>query len=138
MPVSTCTRPADRFGESSPEGCAWAEGVLKQLLGESFEALWQTLAETRSRFRAPAKRKALDDLMRYLGQRQEKVNYPAFRAAGLDIGSGPTESMCKSLSRRMKGIGMRWTACNAESVVALECLHQSDLWSAYWSTRLAA
>lgn len=54
--------------------------------------------------------------MRYLGQRQEKVNYPAFRAAGLDIGSGPTESMCKSLSRIMKVIGMRWTACNAESV----------------------
>lgn len=126
------------FGESSPDGRAWAEGALGQLLGGPFEALWQTLADTRSKLRAPAKREALDDLMRYLGQRQEKVNYPAFRAAGLDIGSGPTESMCKSLSRRMKGIGMRWTASNAESIVALEALHQSDLWSTYWSSRLAA
>ncbi len=76
--------------------------------------------------------------MRYLGERREKVDYAAFRAAGLDIGSGPTESMCKSLGRRMKGIGMRWTPANAESMVALEALHQSQLWPAYWSTRLAA
>jgi hypothetical protein len=126
------------FGESDAHGQAWVDKVLGQLSGRPFEDLWQTLLETRSKLRAPAKRKALDDLMRYLSQRQEKVNYPAFRAAGLDIGSGPTESMCKSLSRRMKGIGMRWTARNAESMVALEALHQSDLWSNYWSTRLAA
>jgi hypothetical protein len=126
------------FGESSPEGQVWTDRVLRQLSGEPFEDLWQTLAQTRSKLRSPAKRKAVDDLMRYLNQRQEKVNYSAFCAAGLDIGSGPTESMCKSLSRRMKGIGMRWTASNAESMVALEALHQSDLWSTYWSTRLAA
>jgi hypothetical protein len=126
------------FGESGTPGQGWVDKVLGQLSGGPFEELWQTLLDTRSKFRAPAKRKALDDLMRYLSQRQEKVNYPAFRAAGLDIGSGPTESMCKSLSRRMKGIGMRWTTGNAESMVALEALHQSNLWSIYWSTRLAA
>jgi len=126
------------FGESDAHGQAWADQVLGQLSDSPFQDLWQTLVDTRSKFRSPAKRKALDDLMRYLSQRQEKVNYPAFRAAGLDIGSGPTESMCKSLSRRMKGIGMRWTAQNAESMVALEALHQSNLWSAYWSKRPAA
>jgi len=126
------------FGESSPEGRTWTDRVLGQLSGSAFQDLWQTLVETRSKLRTPAKRQALDELMRYLSQRQEKVNYPAFRAAGLDIGSGPTESMCKSLSRRMKGIGMRWTSRNAESMIALEALHQSDLWSTYWSTRLAA
>jgi hypothetical protein len=46
--------------------------------------------------------------------------------------------MCKSLSRRLKGIGMRWTGKNAESMIALEGLHQSDLWPNYWKTRLAA
>lgn len=126
------------FGESNPDGQAWAGRVLGRLSGGPFETLWQTLADTRSKLRAPAKRKAVDDLMRYLNRRQQKVDYPAFRAAGLDIGSGPTESMCKSLGRRMKGIGMRWTPRNAEAVVALEALHQSDLWSTYWSTRLAA
>jgi hypothetical protein len=126
------------FGEVDAHGHAWVDQVLGQLSDGPFQDLWQTLLDTRSKLRSPAKRKALDDLMRYLSQRQEKVNYPVFRAAGLDIGSGPTESMCKSLSRRMKGIGMRWTAGNAESMVALEALHQSNLWSIYWSTRLAA
>lgn len=126
------------FGQSSPDGLAWAQQVLKQLLEGSFQDLWQMLAQTRCRFRASAKRKAVQDLLGYLIPRQQKVNYPAFGAAGLDIGSGPTESMCKSLSRRMKGIGMRWTARNAESLTALEALHQSNLWPNYWSTRLAA
>lgn len=126
------------FGESNPDGAAWAGGLIGRLLDEPFDAAWETLVQTRSRFRAQAKRRALDDLMRYLIQRREKVDYARFRAAGLDIGSGPTESMCKSLSRRMKGVGMRWTAKNAEAMTALEALHQSDLWKTYWSTRLAA
>jgi hypothetical protein len=126
------------FGEEDGQGRAWADRVLKGLREESFDAAWEMLMETRSAFRARAKREALDELTGYLGRRREKVNYPAFRAAGVDIGSGPTESMCKSLGRRMKGIGMRWTARNAESMVALEALHQSDLWSAYWSSKLAA
>jgi hypothetical protein len=126
------------FGEQNAEGDQWAERLLGNLSEESFEQWWQELVRTRSRVRSPAKRKALDDLMRYLIERREKVDYASFRAAGFDVGSGPTESMCKSLSRRMKGIGMRWSPTNAESMVALEALHQSHLWPAYWSTRLAA
>ncbi|MDQ3456321.1 MAG: hypothetical protein M3513_12870 [Actinomycetota bacterium] len=126
------------FGESGPDGQAWADRLLGQLLTRPFDELWQALVETRAPLRARTKRQALDDLMRYLSERREKVDYARFRAAGLDIGSGPTESTCKSLARRMKGIGMRWTAANAESVVALEALHQSQRWSAYWLTRLAA
>ena len=127
------------FGEENPEGNAWAERLLGTLSGEPFECVWQFLIETRSKRRGnTTKRKALDDLMRYLIERREKVDYASFRAAGFDVGSGPTESMCKSLSRRMKGIGMRWSPRNAESMVALEALHQSNRWPAYWSTRLAA
>lgn len=126
------------FGEETPQGHAWSERLLGTLSGEPFECVWQLLIETRARHRSKSKRKALDDLMRYLIERREKVDYASFRVAGFDIGSGPTESMCKSLSRRMKGIGMRWSPRNAESMVALETLHQSNLWPTYWSTRLAA
>lgn len=126
------------FGESNGQGHQWVDRVLGQLSTGPFDELWQTLVETRAKLRAKSKRHALDELMRYLGERREKLHYADYRAAGLDVGSGPTESMCKSLSRRMKGIGMRWTPANAEAVVALEALHQSRLWSVYWSTRLAA
>jgi hypothetical protein len=134
--VHECRRAV--FGETNAAGQKWTDRLLEQMLNQPFEQLWQTLTETRCRFRSNAKRKALDELMHYLSRRREKIDYARFKAAGLDIGSGPTESTCKSLSRRMKGVGMRWTASNAEAMTALEALHQSDLWSTYWSTRLAA
>jgi len=126
------------FGDENAEGNAWADRLLEDLCGGGWERVWERLVQTRSKLRSNVKRKSLDDLMGYLIERREKVDYASFRAAGYDIGSGPTESMCKSLSRRMKGIGMRWTGKNAESMVALESLHQSGLWPNYWSTRLAA
>jgi hypothetical protein len=126
------------FGEENADGYAWANRVLELLSQGRREDWWEELISTRRRFRGKSKRRAVDDLLRYLIERKEKVDYASFRAAGFDIGSGPTESMCKSLSRRMKGIGMRWKAKNAEALVALEALHQSDLWDIYWSSRIAA
>jgi hypothetical protein len=126
------------FGEENIDGDAWAGGILDALTQEPWENTWELLVQTRSRLRRVAKREAIGELMRYLMAREQKIAYARFRAAGQDIGSGPTESMCKSLSRRMKGIGMRWTGSNAESIVALESLHQSNLWHRYWLNRLAA
>ena len=126
------------FGETNAQGIQWTDQLLGDLCGGGWDQAWERLLRMRSRLRGKVKRKSLDDLMRYLIERKEKVDYAGFRAAGYDIGSGPTESMCKSLSRRMKGIGMRWTGKNAESMVALESLHQSGLWPNYWSTCLAA
>lgn len=126
------------FGEESSDGEQWSQNVLETLSKGGWQDLWELLLQTRCRLRSKTKRKAADDLMSYLLERRKKVDYASFRAVGYDIGSGPTESMCKSLSRRMKGIGMRWTGKNAEAIIALESLHQSDLWPNYWKTRLAA
>ncbi len=126
------------FGEQNADGDQWSAAVLETLSNGKWDDLWDSLLQTRSKLRNKTRRKSMDDLMRYLVERKQKVDYARFRAAGYDIGSGPTESMCKSLSRRLKGIGMRWTGKNAESMIALESLHQSNLWPRYWSTRLAA
>ncbi len=126
------------FGEEDASGAAWADQVLESLSESPWETCWELLIGTRAKLRSPCKRKSMDDLMRYLLERKEKVNYADFRAAGYDIGSGPTESMCKSLSRRMKGIGMRWTPRNAEAIVALESMHQSGLGPHSWRSRLRA
>ncbi len=126
------------FGEQNIDGDQWSTKVLETLSKGKWDDLWESLLQTRSKLRNKTKRKSVDDLMSYLLERKPKVDYASFRAAGYDIGSGPTESMCKSLSRRLKGIGMRWTGKNAESMIALESLHQSNLWPTYWSTRLAA
>ena len=93
----------------------------------------EPLVQTRGRVRSATKRQSLDGLMQYL-----LIDYARFRALGLKIGSGPTESGCKSHARRLKGVGMRWTPAHAEAMLALESLYQSNLWPAYWKSRLKA
>ena len=60
------------------------------------------------------------------------INYAQFEKNGWHIGSGPIESMCKATTRRIKGPGMRWDRDNAEAMMALEALHQSNQWDSYW------
>jgi hypothetical protein len=60
-----------------------------------------------------------------------------FLEQGRQIGSGPTESMCKATRQRVKGRGMRWDADNAEALMAIEALEQSGCWQAYWDSLLA-
>jgi hypothetical protein len=124
------------YGEENEEGKRWAGALIDGLLHQPFDAWWEVLVKTRGRVRAANKRKSLDGLMQYLLKRREKLDYARFRALGLKIGSGPTESGCKSESRRLKGVGMRWTATNAEAMMGLESLHQSNLWPTYWQSRL--
>lgn len=124
------------YGEQGPDGARWADELIDALLNRPHEAWWDRLVQTRARFRAPAKRAALDGLMQYLLGRRAKVDYARFRALGLKIGSGPTEAACKSEARRLKGVGMRWRGANAEAMCALEALQQSNACGTYWKSRL--
>lgn len=54
-----------------------------------------------------------------IATRKEMLQYPEFRAAGYEIGLGPTEAFCKTLTARLKGQGMRWDKPNAEAMMAL-------------------
>ncbi len=125
----------DIWGEHSPEGEKWAKDLIGRMYEEDFKLWSQALIATRAGLRGPAKRKAIDALIGYLFSRKEKIEYGQFRLKGMKIGSGPTESSCKSEARRLKGIGMRWKQRNADGMLALEALHQSDLWQTYWKSK---
>jgi len=56
-----------------------------------------------------------------------------FRAQRFDIGSGPTEALCRTLTARLKGGGKRWNTPNAEALMALAALKHSRLWEGYWA-----
>ena len=123
------------FGEQDPAGVAWAGGVLHAAKHEGYEALRDALVKFRGTLRSPAKRRAADLLIDYVTDRREMVVYPRFLELGLQIGSGPTEGQCKQVPRRVKGRGRRWDADNAEAVMALEAMNQSNLLDAYWRHR---
>jgi len=60
------------------------------------------------------------------------IQYPEFQEKGWQIGSGPTEALCKTMTARLKGSGMRWNPANAEAMLALTGLADSDEWETYW------
>ena len=124
------------FGETDADGKAWAEGVLQTIREKGYDPFWQELTEQRGKLRSPAKRQCLDRLMHYVAARPDMLDYPRHAKAGWDIGSGPTESMCKALTQRVKGRGKRWNSDNAEAMMALEALLQSQLWPQWWTHRL--
>jgi len=107
--------------------------VLHAAKHDGYQPLWDKLLDWRRGQRSKAKREAADGLLHYVSGHREMIRYPEFLAKGWRIGSGPTESQCRAVPHRVKGPGKRWDADNAEAVMALECLDQSNLWNPYWA-----
>lgn len=126
------------FGEASAEGLAWTEALLHTFKHEGYEAAWQRLVEWRAQLgRSAIKRRAADRLLKYVAERQTMIRYPEFRAAGWQIGSGPTEAQCKLTVGRLKGRSRRWDRPNAAAIAAIDCLERSGQWQKYWQTPIA-
>jgi len=100
--------------------------------------LLSKLIDERKKYRSKARRKSLKELIRYIANRFEMCDYPKFIEQGWQIGSGPTEAMCKVLTYRLKGAGMRWDRPGADAIMALIALEQSNTWKSYWDLRKRA
>jgi hypothetical protein len=123
------------YGEEVEVGQHWAGDLLHTFKHNGYETTWQKLLEWRVGLRR-GQRRAADRLLNYVSERREMIRYPEFQAKGWQIGSGPTEATCKTLTARLKGSGMRWDADNAEAVMGLEALSQSGQWDSYWQSQL--
>jgi hypothetical protein len=126
------------FGEGTDEAKAWVEDRLSELWAGNHRQTRSELAALRKRLRSPSKREALRKLGVYLKHNAGRIDYPAYRAAGLPIGSGPVESACKSLvGARCKQSGMRnWQRRNAEAVLSLRAALQDNTFNGHWSAHL--
>jgi hypothetical protein len=119
------------FGEENAQGRQWADQMLHTVKHEGYEPLWNALLEWRKTTRG-VKRQEADRLIHYVCDRRDMIRYPQFLQRGWQIGSGPTESQCRLIPERVKGVGMRWDPGHAQAVMSLEALHQSRQWSDYW------
>jgi hypothetical protein len=125
-------------GLASPEARTLAEDLLHKALYEGPAAVLAVLETERRKHPTGRKRQALQELIGYLTKRAPYCDYPRYRAEGWQIGSGPTEAMCKVLTYRLKGPGMRWDREGAEPIMALIALEQSHAWDSYWATQVKA
>ena len=130
--------PDRQWIAASEEARAWAEKQLHDLKHVGARAVLAAVAEAKKKLRAPAKQNALRLLRNYIVERWEMVDYPAALAHGWDIGSGPTEAMCKNLTLRLKRTGMKWDTDNAAALMNLIALRESGQWDRYWQSRKIA
>jgi hypothetical protein len=126
------------WGEGTEQAHGWRRQMLGALLEEGLARFLVLLEQSRRSLRAGRKRQALGQLEQYVTKRAAMVDYPSFRSRGFDIGSGPTEAFCRTLTSRLKGSGMRWDAPNAEAMMALASLEHSNLWEHYWNRQKPA
>jgi hypothetical protein len=129
------------YGEEEPKdekapGNAWVGAVLHTAKHEGYEKLRDQLQAWKGELRGASHIRAAEQVLNYVTDRREMIQYPKFQEMGRQIGSGPTESMCKATTQRIKGMGRRWDGDNAESIMALEALEQSGAWDAYWEAQL--
>jgi len=126
------------FGINSQKAACFASELLHLAKHQGVTEILLILLSQRKALRSPGKRKALQELIEYMTKRMGQCDYPRYISEGWQIGSGPTEAMCKMLTYRLKGSGMRWDCQGAEPIMALVALEQSNAWQSYWHSQTLA
>ena len=114
-------------GEHSPQAARWAGVQCERVDAGQATKVIRTLNElTKARGQV---RKAITDLAGYLSGNLDRMDYPAYRAQGLRVGSGAVESANFHVTgARLKLQGMRWTQAGAARMAVLRADLFNDRW----------
>jgi len=76
----------------------------------------------------------------YFRSNKDRMNYGAFAACGIYVGSGVIEAACKVIvANRMKNAGMHWTKDHAEKMINLRCAIRNGIFlDSYLNDRTAS
>jgi hypothetical protein len=118
------------YGAGTDLGQQWARARHDELDAGDLDAV-----RTALRRHAPH-----DDVARkcsdYVERNRARMNYPAFRAAGLCTSTGVVEAGCKlAIGTRCKRAGMHWTVAGADAIIALRCCTLSGRFEDFWERR---
>lgn len=119
------------LGET-PAAKEWASARLAEIRTLGVMPVLAAIDALKKKVRAGAKVESLRLLREYLTDRLEMLEYPAALAKGWDIGSGPTEAECKTLTMRLKRPGARWDLDHAAAMMNLKAMYESGQAPLYW------
>jgi len=84
--------------------------------------------------KSPEKRKKLNEHITYIENNNDRMRYRTLRQQGMPIGSGITESACKTVvNMRAKGAGQRWSVPGLRGTLHLRALNASDRFDPFWA-----
>ena len=125
------------YREGSAEAKAWRHEMMVRLLRGQAPAILDELS--RLTFTSPKKRKAKEDLRRYITNNINRMDYPSYIANGYPISSALIEGACRHvIGQRMKGCGRRWDEKGAEAMVRMRAIFCSGKWDAVMRRRKEA
>lgn len=122
-------------GEGTDAAHAWARNWCDELDIRGGQAVHDRLRHTR--YSEPHRQEPLDQLLGFLDRHADRMDYPRYRRENIPISSGPMESTCKQLGRRLKGPGMRWRTDNLTPMAHLLSLWADQRWNHYWTKSAA-
>lgn len=123
------------FGADETARKKWLDEQCHRLKHEGGAAVLQVLEALDVRRRSTAVRESHRVTTQYFRNHVHRMDYPTYRKAGWQIGSGPVEAACKTVvAERLKCSGMRWGEDGANSVCHLRALWLSEpnQWEAFW------
>jgi hypothetical protein len=84
-----------------------------------------------------AKRKKVDDCVRYLKNKARYLDYPKALASGWPVATGVIEGACRHVVRdRFDITGARWSLAGAEAMLKLRTVRTNGDWDSYWRFHL--
>jgi hypothetical protein len=120
------------YGAPSDLARAWARERHEELDAGDLDAVLHAL-----RVHAPHEEEARR-CVDYIEHNRPRMQYPAFRAAGLCTSTGVVEAGCKVVvGTRLKRAGMHWTVAGADAIIALRCCLLSGRYEDFWERRSA-
>ena len=120
------------LGETQ-EAKDWTTTRLKEFKELGVTPVLAAIDALAKKIRSAAKRESLRSLRTYLIAHLDLLDYRTALANGYDIGSGPTEAMCKTLTLRLKRPGMKWDRDHAAAMMNLTALYDSGQAKDYWA-----
>lgn len=78
---------------------------------------------------------AQNKLLYYVSQNADRMDYPQYRARGIQVGSGAMESFHRIASQmRLKLAGARWLPENAIAIMNARMMMLADRWADFWNS----
>jgi len=126
------------FYPGQPEARAWIrEQTAKILDGKHRDVRAGIRRRATAWGYSPAERAGADECARYLENKQDYLDYPAFLKAGWPVASGLIEGAARWLIKdRMEVTGARWSLDGAEAVLKLRALEGNGDFDAYFDYHL--
>jgi hypothetical protein len=127
------------FGDNTQAASAWAHRMLKAFKKPSGASrVLHSAAAFYHRSQLTKTRAAnFWKAYHYLQKRTRYLDYHAYAAAHIPLGSGVTEAACKTIyTQRLKLSGMRWTIAGANTILMLRVIWLSNTWRRTFHTYL--